>query len=108
MTADPQSAPRICFVGLANLAVLAREYGKHGAGGAQLQQTLLAKALARQGLKVSMVVADYGQSDGAAWDGIQTYKAYRPDEGIALLRFVHPRLTTMFRCLFSVCRSSNK
>jgi hypothetical protein len=25
-----------------------------------------------------MVVADYGQPDGAVWDGIKTYKAYRP------------------------------
>jgi len=99
MTADPHSAPRICFVGLANLAVLAREYGKHGAGGAQLQQTLLAKALARAGLEVSMVVADYGQSDGAAWDGIKTYKAYRPAAGIPLLRFVHPRWTALWSAM---------
>jgi hypothetical protein len=78
MTVAQQSAPTICFVGLGNLPVLAREYGHHRVGGAELQQTLLAKALAAQGYDVSMVVADYGQPDGATWDGIKTYKAYRP------------------------------
>jgi hypothetical protein len=49
MTVEQQTAPTICFVGLANLPVLAREYGQHGVGGAELQQTLLAKALAARG-----------------------------------------------------------
>jgi glycosyltransferase involved in cell wall biosynthesis len=96
---DSEGAPSICFVGLANLPMLAPEYGSHGVGGAELQQTLLAKALARRGLTVSMVVADYGQADGAAWDGIKTYKAYRLDEGIPVLRFVHPRWTKLWAAL---------
>lgn len=87
--------PTICFVGLANLPVLAREYGDRRVGGAELQQTLLAKALAVQGYDVSMVVADYGQPDGAAWDGIKTYKAYRPDAGLPVVRFIHPRWTSL-------------
>jgi glycosyltransferase involved in cell wall biosynthesis len=96
MTIDPQNAPTVCFVGLANLPVLAREYGSHGVGGAELQQTLLARALAAQGYKVSMVVADYGQPDGAQWDGIKTYKAYRANAGIPVLRFIHPRWTSLW------------
>jgi glycosyltransferase involved in cell wall biosynthesis len=99
MTADTQSSPRICFVGPANLPVLAREYGRHGVGGAELQQTLLARALVAQGYDVSMVVADYGQPDGATWDGIKTYKAYRPDAGIPGLRFIHPRWTTLWAAM---------
>lgn len=96
---DPENAPSICFVGLRNLPVLAREYGGHGAGGAELQQTLLARALVRAGYRVSMVVADYGQPDGAQWDGIKTYKASRPDEGIPVLRFLHPRWTRLAAAL---------
>jgi glycosyltransferase involved in cell wall biosynthesis len=92
-------APTICFVGLRNLPVLAREYGRHGAGGAELQQTLLARALQQRGLAVSMIVADYGQSDGATWDGIKTYKTARPEEGIPLLRFIHPRWTRLWAAL---------
>jgi glycosyltransferase involved in cell wall biosynthesis len=85
--------PSICFVGLTNLPVLAPEYGQHGVGGAQLQQTLLAKALARRGFNVSMVVADYGQRDGQSWDGVKTFKAYAPQAGLPMLRFLHPRWT---------------
>jgi glycosyltransferase involved in cell wall biosynthesis len=99
MTVDLPSAPATCFVGLANLAVLAREYGCLGVGGAELQQTLLAKALAAQGYNVSMVVADHGQPDGAVWDGIKTYKAYRPGSGLPGLRFIHPRWSGLWLAL---------
>jgi glycosyltransferase involved in cell wall biosynthesis len=88
--------PSICFVGLYNLPVLAKEYGAHGVGGAQVQQTLLAKALARRGYRISMVTADYGQPDGASWHGIVTYKSFRDDEGVPILRFVHPRWTRVW------------
>ncbi len=91
--------PTICFVGPANLPVLAPEYGRHRVGGAELQQTLLAKALVSRGFEVSMVVADYGQPDGAAWQGIKTYKAYRPDAGLPVLRFVHPRWTSLWAAM---------
>ncbi|MGA7538162.1 MAG: glycosyltransferase family 4 protein [Steroidobacteraceae bacterium] len=90
--AEPRAASgRVCFVGLGNLPLLAREYSQRPAGGAELQQTLLARALARRGWPVSMIVADHGQPDGAVWDGIKTYKAYRPQAGIPVIRFLHPR-----------------
>ena len=99
MTVDPLSTPTTCFVGLGNLPVLAREYGSLGVGGAELQQTLLAKALAAQGHNICMVVADHGQPDGAVWDGIKTYKAYRPHSGLPGLRFIHPRWTGLWSAL---------
>lgn len=83
--------PHICFVGLASLPVLAREFSRHGVGGEELQHTLLAKAFRRRGYRVSMIVADYGQEDGAVWDGITTYKAYRVSAGLPGIRFFHPR-----------------
>src|SRR6516165_2653808 len=86
---------RLCFVGLDNLPVLAPEFGHHRIGGAQLQQSLLAKAFVRRGFEVSMVVGDYGQEDGAAWSGVRTFKAYRPHEGIPVVRFLHPRWTKL-------------
>ena len=86
-------------MGLANLPVLAREFEQYGVGGAELQQTLLAKALARRGFQVSMVVGDYGQQDGAVWSGVQTYKAAKPSEGVPVLRFVHPRWTKLVAAL---------
>jgi glycosyltransferase involved in cell wall biosynthesis len=95
----PRPPGRICFVGLGNLPVLAREYSERRAGGAELQQTLLARALARRGWPVSMIVADHGQPEGAVWDGVKTYKAYRPAEGIPVIRFVHPRWTKLHAAL---------
>jgi glycosyltransferase involved in cell wall biosynthesis len=90
---------KICLLGLENLPVLAREYARHGVGGEQVQQTLLAQALARRGHQVSMVTADYGQADGASWHGVQVFKAYRPEAGIPVLRFVHPRWTGLWAAL---------
>jgi glycosyltransferase involved in cell wall biosynthesis len=90
---------KICFVGYDNLPVLAREYRQHTIGGESVQQTLLARALARRGHQVTMVVADYGQEDGAAWDGIRTLRSYRPDAGVPGLRFIHPRWSKTWSAL---------
>jgi glycosyltransferase involved in cell wall biosynthesis len=91
--------PSICFVGINNLSALAPEFRDRVIGGAELQQTLLAKGLAREGFKVSMVVADLGQPDGEAWYGVRTFKAYRPDEGIPGVRFLHPRWSGVWAAL---------
>ncbi len=97
---EPSSdRPSICFVGLQNLPVLAPEYTRPGIGGAERQQTLLAKALVRQGFEVSMIVHDYGQADGHVWNGITTFRAYRPTEGIPILRFVSPRWTSVWAAM---------
>jgi glycosyltransferase involved in cell wall biosynthesis len=90
---------KVCFVGLENLPVLAPEYNRYGIGGEQVQQTLLAKALAARGYQVSMVVGDYGQSDSAAWHDVTTYKAFRADAGLPILRFVYPRWTGTWAAL---------
>jgi len=90
---------KICFVGFHNLSVLAPEYRQHTIGGEAVQQTLLGRALAHRGHNVSMVVADYGQRDGARWDAIRVFKTYRPDAGFPGLRFIHPRWTGMWSAL---------
>lgn len=87
------SKPHICFIGLGNLPALAAEYGHLRIGGAQVQQTLLAKALVKRSYKVSMVVFDHGQPDGSTWHGVKTYRAYAPEAGIPGVRFLHPRLS---------------
>ena len=91
--------PSICFVGFSNLAVLAPEVDRTGASGEPLQHTLLATALARRGYRVSMVVADHGQPDGAVWQGVQTFNAFAPGAGLPVLRFVHPRWTGLVSAL---------
>ena len=68
-------------------------------GGAELQQTLLARALVRAGWSVSMAVLDLGQQEGAQWDGVMTFGTYRPDEGIPIVRFLHPRWSKIWQAL---------
>jgi len=90
---------KVCLVGLDNLPVLAPEYRALAMGGETVQQTLLARALARRGHDVSMVVADQGQEDGARLQSIRVFKAFRPNAGIPVLRFIHPRWTGMWSAL---------
>lgn len=90
---------KVCFLGQDNLPVLAKEYSMHGIGGEQVQQTLLAQALARRGHDVSMVVYDYGQRKHAQWKGISTYRSYRQNAGLPILRFIHPRWTRTWSAL---------
>src|SRR2546429_1441980 len=90
---------KICLLGLDNLAVLAPEHREHYVGGESVQQTLLARALSARCHEVSMVTADYGQPDGAVWEGIRVHKAYRPESGLPVLRFVHPRWSGLWSAL---------
>lgn len=89
----------ICFLGLDNLPVLAPGFSEHRIGGESVQQTLLARALASRGHRVSMVVEDLGQEDGAQWDGVRVYKAFPPAAGIPIFRFIHPRWTGIWSAL---------
>jgi glycosyltransferase involved in cell wall biosynthesis len=90
---------KICFLGQDNLPVLAREYNRHGVGGAQVQMTLIAKALAMRGHDVSMVVGDYGQEDGRSWDGIRTFKTFKANAGFPVIRFIHPHWSRTWMAL---------
>lgn len=98
-TIEKRSPMKICFLGLQNLPVLAPEYNQHYVAGEEVQQTLIARALAKRGYRVSMVVADYGQMDGTSWDAVCTYKAYRFDAGLPILRFFYPRWTGIWSAL---------
>src|SRR5215467_1083029 len=90
---------KICLVGFDNLPLLAPEYRRCLIGGEAVQQTLLARALVRRGHQVSMVVADHGQEDGARWESIRVFSAYRFDAGWPVARFIHPRWTGMWSAL---------
>lgn len=94
--------PHVCFVAPYAWPVLSRDPNIQVVGGAEVQQCVLARLLADNGYRVSMISFDYGQPSPALVDGVTVYKSFRESAGIPVLRFLHPRLTTMWRVLRQV------
>lgn len=91
--------PHVCFVSSYIWPVLSRDPSIRIVGGAEVQQTIIARLLVRAGYRVSMVTLDYGQPDGVVVDGVTVYKTHRMDEGLPVLRFLHPRLTSLWSAM---------
>ena len=91
--------PHICFVAPDTWPVLADDRNFQSAGGAQVQQSLLAKSLAGRGYRVSMICMDYGQADKVKVDGVTVFKCHAPVQGLPGVRFFHPRLTGLWSAL---------
>jgi hypothetical protein len=98
----PRASGHICFVAPHAWPVFSGDPHIAEVGGAEVQQSILARLLSANGYRVSMICLDYGQPDRALIDGVTVYKAYRPHGGLPVLRFVHPRLTAMWRVLREV------
>lgn len=94
------AAPKkICFVGLDSYPVLNPKKGSEYFGGESVQQTLLARAFRDIGYEVSLVSLDYDQPQGEIIDGIRVWKTYRATDGIPVLRFIYPRITSIISAL---------
>lgn len=89
----------ICFVAPTAYSILSQDQAVKSAGGAEVQQTIIAKGLANHGYNVSMVCLDYGQNDNIYIDGIRIVKAFRPEEGVPVLRYVYPRATSIWKAM---------
>jgi glycosyltransferase involved in cell wall biosynthesis len=101
----PASAlPRshICFVAPNIWPVFSHDPVSEFIGGAEVQQSILARVLACAGYRVSIICLDFGQPQDVMRDGVTVHKAYRPDAGLPVLRFVHPRITAMWRAMRAV------
>ena len=91
--------PHICFLAPTTWPILSADHNIPVVGGAELQQTVLATALAKRGYRVSMLCLDYGQPDGTVVDGVTVYNLFKPDDGLPVVRYIHPRLTTLWKSL---------
>ena len=95
----PARKPHVCFVALTAWPVMSGDTSISMVGGAEVQQSVIAPALAARGYRVSMICLDYGQPEGAVVRGVTVHKAYQPDEGIRVVRFVFPRMTKLWDAL---------
>jgi len=94
--------PHLCFVAPWAWPVFSRDSRIKLVGGAEVQQSVLMRLFQRNGYRVSLVTLDFGQPQHAVVDGITVYKTYRMQDGIPVLRFLHPRLTSMWQALREV------
>lgn len=109
----PRTRPHLCFLAPHLWPVLSAAPGLEVVGGAEVQQCVLARVFAANGYRVSVITMDYGQPDRTVIDGITVHKTFAPRAGAPLLRFLHPRLTSVWRKLREVdadityCRSAS-
>lgn len=91
--------PRICFLALKVYPLLSADDPQMAAGGAEVQQRLIANYLVQQGYPVSLIAGDYGQPERTEVNGIVVHKAYQRERGLRFVRYVHPRGTGIWQAL---------
>ncbi len=94
-----RAKPTVCFVALKSYGILADDPAVGQIGGAEVQQVLIARELARRGYRVTFVVHDYGQPDGVDCGGIQVFKKCPVDAGWPGMRFIHPQTTSLWQAM---------
>lgn len=94
--------PHVCFVAPNIWPAFSGSEDTELVGGAEVQQSILARALARNGYPVTIICSDYGQPARVEQDGITLIRTFKNNSGIPVLRFIHPRLTTVWRAMHEV------
>jgi glycosyltransferase involved in cell wall biosynthesis len=98
----PAGMLSVCFVAPHAWPVFSGERSIPVVGGAEVQQAILARLFASRGYRVSMISLDFGQPPQAEISGVQVHRIFNMQHGLPVLRFVHPRLSSMWRALKAV------
>jgi glycosyltransferase involved in cell wall biosynthesis len=84
----------VCFVSMGIYPILTASKDIEFAGGGEVQQAILARALHAEGYRVSVLTADYGQAEVVDCDGVQIHRvADAGRRGVKGLRFIYPMIT---------------
>ena len=90
----------VCFVAPYIFPTLVPNSGLPFAGGAEMQQALIARMLVREGYRVSALCRDFGQPALTLADGVELHRLPDADHrGLPGLRWLTPRLTDVARML---------
>lgn len=89
----------VCFVAPALYLVTAKDTAATFAGGAELQQHFLARGLLDAGFRVTVLSGDFGQPDETEIEGVRFIKIREGKRSIPVLRYFHPRLTSIWSAM---------
>lgn len=94
LRAGEQTLPHVCFLSMSLYPILTGAPGVEVAGGAEVQQAMLARVLKAVGYRVSVLTGNYGQADFVNCDGIEIHRLPSPmGRGLIGFRFIFPSMT---------------
>jgi glycosyltransferase involved in cell wall biosynthesis len=91
--------PHICLVAPQVFPVLTGDRTLQLIGGAEVQQSFIARGLNAAGYPVTIISNDYGQSDNMDFEGMRVLKMRQQKTTIPVIRYFHPRLTGMWSAM---------
>ena len=89
---------RICFVAHNAYGTISRGETGH-IGGIEWQQSLMARWFASRGYRVSMLTSCEDKAEDEEIDRLRVIKMCKQNAGVPLIRFFHPRWTSLVRAL---------
>lgn len=91
--------PHICLVAPQVFPVLTGDRKLQIIGGAEVQQSFIARGLCAAGYPVTILAGDFGQPDDLEFEGLRILKMRQRGRTIPVLRYFHPRLTSIWSAM---------